>query len=368
MNSLISEIVGQKGVNSFIKRMHEIKDVVKSSDIDQLITETNISQNIFSDLAKAGLFTETPDGFYISPLGKKVSLLLRALNDEEQISEVFQRLSHLYPSLKSSLVSEIVGQKGVYSFLNRMYEIKDVVKSSDIGQLITETNISQDIFSDLTKVGLFTETPDGFYISSLGEKVAILLRALNDEEQISEVFQKLSSLYPGLKKYELVKESITDDLIDSLYTNPDFIRVLICSPWIKLDESRLKKFQSAIVEASKRYKNIDIKIITLPKEGYSNWKASIETFKLFKNLGAEIMTHTKKKTKYLYMLHTKLYIVEPGPYGGAHYAIIGSENLTGSGNKELAIKIKNDSEILSKLNQYFFEMQQESEILSEVKL
>lgn len=65
-------------------------------------------------------------------------------------------------------------------------------------------------------------------------------------------------------------------------------------------------------------------------------------------------------------LHAKLYISEPGPYGGIHYAIFGSENLTGRRNIELGIKIENDNELLRNLTKFFREIQEESKILKEV--
>jgi len=257
-----------------------------------------------------------------------------------------------------SFISEVVGQKGVYFFLNRMYEIRDVVKTLELDQLIEEANISQSLFSDLTNTGLFIGTPQGFYISSLGKKVTLLLRTINGESDISDLFNQLAYLYPDLRPYELITENITDYFIDSIERHSDFIRIYICSPWIRLDEIHLKKLQGSVLKASSRYKNLQILLITKPKEGYRNWKASEETFKILMSLGAEIMTHSK--------LHTKLYISEPGPYGGAHYAILGSENLTGRKNIELAIKIENDNDILRKLNQYFYEIWQESQILKEV--
>jgi hypothetical protein len=95
----------------------------------------------------------------------------------------------------------------------------------------------------------------------------------------------------------------------------------------------------------------------LPLERYRDKKA-FETIKILKQIGAEIVVNPR--------LHAKLYMSEPGPLGGSHYAIFGSENLTGRGNIELAIKIENDNEILRKLNQYFYEIWQESQILKEV--
>jgi len=255
------------------------------------------------------------------------------------------------------LISEVVGQRGVYHFLNRMHETMDVVESSDINTVMEETKVSLNVFSDLINLGILVGTPVGYYISSLGKKVTILLRGINGDSEIYELFNELSNLYPSLRPYELITENITDYFIDSLYSRSDFIRVYICSPWIRLDENRLEKIKDAIFTASKRYPNLQISVITLPLERYRDKKA-FETIKVLKQIGAEIVINPR--------LHAKLYMSEPGPLGGSHYAIFGSENLTGRGNIELAIKIENDNEILRKLNQYFYEIWQESQILQEV--
>ena len=255
------------------------------------------------------------------------------------------------------LMSEITGQKGVYSLLNRIYERSSVIDSLEINSLMKNVGVSEEVFSELNRAGLLIESSIGFYISSLGKKITLLLRAINDEEEISEVFQQLTYIYPNLRPYELITESITDYFIDSLYTRSDFIRVYICSPWIRLDENHIEKIKSAVFTASKRYTNLQILIITLPLERYRDRKAT-ETLKVLKQIGAEIVINSR--------LHAKLYISEPGPAGGNHYAIFGSENLTGRKNIELAIKIQNDNEILRKLNLYFYEIWQESQILKEV--
>lgn len=256
------------------------------------------------------------------------------------------------------MISEIVGGKSAYPFLNAVYEIKDIVRNLDLEGLIKENDISEALFSDLVNTGLLIGTSEGYYISSLGKKITLLLRAINGESDVSHLFNQLTYLYPEIRPYELITENITDYFIDSIIRDSSFIRVYICSPWIRLHEIHLQKFSAAILKASQMYKNLEILVITKPKEGYRNWKASIETFKVLLDLGAVVMTHAK--------LHTKLYISEPGPYGGGHYSILGSENLTGRGNIELAIKIQNDNDILRKLNLYFYEIWQECQILQEV--
>jgi hypothetical protein len=254
-------------------------------------------------------------------------------------------------------MSEVIGQKGVYSFLDSVYESQEVIPSVMMANFINKAGMSDDALSDLVLSGLIVESPDGFYISSFGKKATLLLRAINGKEELSEIFRKLTYLYPQLKPYELLTSNITNFFIDSLSYRTDFIRIYICSPWIRLEQEQLEKVRQAIFKATSRYQSIQIFVITLPTNRYRDKKA-IETLKKLRQLGAEIMTHEK--------LHAKLYISEPGPYGGIHYAIFGSENLTGRKNIELGIKIENDNELLRNLTNFFREIQEESKILKEV--
>lgn len=257
-----------------------------------------------------------------------------------------------------SLISEIVGQKGVYDFLNKTYDIHDAINGDDFERLAQEHNLSEDLLREISQAGLFISSAQGTYISSLGRKVTLLLRVINGQHSIPEVFNQLVCLYPDFRPYELITNNITDFFIDSLEVSSNFIRVYICSPWIRLDRRHLDKMIGAMARASSQYKQIQLSVITKPRDGYRNWSASEETFRVLRSLGAEIVTNGK--------LHTKLYISEPGPLGGRYYAILGSENLTGRGNIELAIKIENDNEILNRLNQYFTSIWQDSQPYMEV--
>jgi hypothetical protein len=165
-------------------------------------------------------------------------------------------------------------------------------------------------------------------------------------------------LYPSLKPYEIITHDVTNYFIDSLNRSPDFIRLSICSPWISLNETQLTKLQEAILKASRLYPRLEIYVITKPKAEYAHWEGAIDTFEMLIQFQAQIMTNSK--------LHTKLYMSEPGPYGGSHYAILGSENLTGKKNVEIAVKIQNDNDILRKLNRYFFNISEKSNILKGV--
>lgn len=262
--------------------------------------------------------------------------------------------------MRPLLMSEIVGQRGAFPFLDKFYEVHKILSSDEVSGLTKEAGITDRLFSDLSSAGLLVGTPSGFYISSLGKKVTLLLRAVNDKEDLTEVYRKLTYLYPELKPYELITEDITGLFIDTLLSRSDFIRMYICSPWIRLEEEQLDRIKSSISRAMSRYGTIQIFIITLPLNRYRYPEGLTNGVIELKRIGVEVTVMTNAK------LHAKLYISEPGPYGGVHWAIFGSENLTGRQNIELGIKIENDNEILRKLTNFFWEVQEEAKILEEV--
>ena len=259
-----------------------------------------------------------------------------------------------------SLMSETVGQRGAFSFLDKFCETHKIFSSTEVTDLINELGITDRLFSDLFSAGLLEGTTSGLYISSLGERVALLLRAVNDKEDLAEVYRKLTYLYPELKPYELITEDITGLFIDTLLSRSDFIRIYICSPWIRLEEEQLDRIKNSVLKAINKYDNIQIFIITLPLRRYHYPEGLTNGVTELRRLGAEVTVMTNAK------LHAKLYISEPGPHGGVHWAIFGSENLTGRQNIELGIRIENDNEILGKLTNFFREIQEEGELLEEV--
>lgn len=257
------------------------------------------------------------------------------------------------------ILTELVGRPGVFQFLDGLLGAAARIQSHDVPAVSHKVGMTTDTFSDLTQVGILGTSTDGFYLSQLGQKTALLLRAVNDTEALAEVLGKLSDLYPGLRPYELITHDVTNFFIDNLFSRTDFIRIYICSPWIRLDDEHLEKVRAALARSP--YAEVEINVITLPMHRYNDARA-LRTVRHLKNLGAEVFTNER--------LHAKLYISEPGPRGGSQYAIFGSENLTGRKNIELGLKIENDNELLGKLANFFRSIQFDSltKVLDEEEL
>lgn len=255
------------------------------------------------------------------------------------------KLNSIESDLAPSLISELSGKRNAYQLLSNMYIKSKVISTSELSEMITDIGLTDSAFQKMENAGLVLSAPHGFYLSSFGTRTALLLRVINGDEDVVHAFNTLRAGEDGFGNYQLIESNITNYFVERISQKSDFIRLYVCSPWIRLEKEELHDFEQAIIRARRRYAKSQIMVITLPKKQYRNWAASKDTFQMLLDLGADIVTNTK--------LHAKLYISEPGPTGGVEYAILGSENLTGRKNVELAIQIENDNEILKKLREFF---------------
>ncbi len=260
-------------------------------------------------------------------------------------ARIGSKLNTIESDLAPLLISELSGGGNAYQLLSNMYTQSKVIPNSELSEMMTDTGLTDSAFQKMENAGLILSATHGFYLSSLGTRTALLLRVINGDEDVVHAFNTLRAGEDGFGNYQLIESNITGYFVERISQKADFIRLYVCSPWIRLEKEELHDFEMAIIRAKRRYAKSQIMVITLPKERYSNWAASKDTFQMLLDLGADIVTNTK--------LHAKLYISEPGPTGGVEYAILGSENLTGRKNVELAIQIENDNEILKNLREFF---------------
>lgn len=153
------------------------------------------------------------------------------------------------------------------------------------------------------------------------------------------------------RRYELVREGITEIFIQSLVDRPGFSRLYFCSPWIHLSAKEGELLLKAVRRARQQYANpVEVFLLTRPQDEDGAIPGGA---KIFRELSAEIYLHPR--------LHTKLYIREPDVNGaGVVMGIVSSENLTRSRYLELGIKITSDGRMINQLVRYFFELSQQS--------
>jgi len=252
------------------------------------------------------------------------------------------------------LTSEVLGNSGVFGFLKEMETLQSVEKDK-IYDLFSSSGVKTPdlMFDHLTQISVIFEADRKVYLSPKGHEMWWLLRALNGGD-LKEAFQHLRQLNPHLFPYEIVTEGMTSQFIHDLASNPKFRRVLICSPWVSLKRKVFQRFSYAIYKAQEisPVNKVDITLIARPiKQNDPRYKSYLDLFNSLKKIGVEIILHEK--------LHSKLYIRDPGTFGGISQAIFGSENLTGKRNIELGIRITNDTAIINKLITYFFDLYQE---------
>src|SRR6516225_4478752 len=209
------------------------------------------------------------------------------------------------------LLSETIGQPGVFSLLDRLLQFQGPLSFSLFEEVRLGSAAEENVAADLFNNGLLATDAEKVLITTLGQKLTLLLRAINDRDELTQTFHKLGNLFPYLQRFHLIEGNITEYVVEAINTRRDFVRLYICSPWIRLKEPHLQRLKAAVLASRYHYPQLQILVITLPADRYKDINA-LTTLKELRALGATIMTHRK--------LHAKLYISEPGPRGGSFYA------------------------------------------------
>jgi hypothetical protein len=249
------------------------------------------------------------------------------------------------------LPSEILGQRGLFPWLDEMQQSQPLNYDSVLESMQRHgVESPAPTFSQMLDIGVVLAADKKFVLSSYGRKACLLLSGVNSGD-LKELVRQLSQIEPGVFPYEIVREGMTANFVSTLESRPGFRRLYICSPWIRLKRKFLHKFMYAVHKAQEQSKDgkVDILVIARPLEKNDpSYPLFLETLRTLQRLGADIVVHKD--------LHAKIYIREPGLSGGLSMAVFGSENLTGSRNIELGIKITNDTVILNKLITHFFDI------------
>lgn len=246
------------------------------------------------------------------------------------------------------LNSTIVGQAGVYNFLGEILSRQEIPEN-DLPSLADQHGIAsiEKLIEDLIERLVLQKAGSFFYLTNRGRCIWHLMRGINGAN-IADVIHNLTLLDPQLRPYEIVREGMTADFINGLLAQPDFKRIMICSPWLHISEKLLRKFYRAVYIAQAKTK-VEIVVMARPFDRRaSGYLAFQNTFRALERMGADIVTNE--------YLHAKLYIRDQGPTGGLRLAIFGSENLTGKRNIELGVRITNDNTIIDKLIYQFFDI------------
>lgn len=244
--------------------------------------------------------------------------------------------------------SSLVGQTGVYDLLEEILTRQEIAES-DLPYVAGRLGVAsvEKLMEDLVERLILQKSGSFFYLTERGRRIWHLMRGINGGN-IADVIHHLVLLDPGLRPYEIVREGMTAEFVNGLLKQPDFKRVLICSPWLHIREKLLRKFYRAVYIAQAKTK-VEIVVASRPLDkGASGYSAFLRTFQALEKMGADIVTHDD--------LHAKLYIRDQGPAGGLRVALFGSENLTGNRNIELGIRITNDNTIINKLISHFFDI------------
>ena len=239
---------------------------------------------------------------------------------------------------------------GTYEFLSTLDQISATASPEEqILEMMAASGVEQPqhTFEDLVAAGVLQILGVEFGLSTSGIRAFILLEALNGGD-LRLAYQRLSNLDNTLHSYQLVREGMTDTFLENISARPGFARLYLCSPWIGLSDRNRALLVHALHAAESRGERPELLVLARPG-GDGNAPPGIASLQ---ELGATVFLNPR--------LHTKLYIREPGKWGGYSMAIVGSQNLTRSKYLELGIRINSDSTMVDRLIAYFWALSNES--------
>jgi hypothetical protein len=199
--------------------------------------------------------------------------------------------------------------------------------------------------TELTQRNLVA-TPGG-QISSRGRACYYCIEGIEGVD-LTHVVDNLRDLDPALSRISLVREGMTTRFVEHLHRVDPIRRVMICSPWVNLDRSRLRKFIQAI-EMAERLRGFrpEITVVTRPLSDQPQGDQNA-TLSYLRRIGSLIVFQAR--------VHSKLYIVEGGEDRVQRFAFVGSENFTKVRFQELGILVNNDNQLIDDLTQYFLSL------------
>lgn len=246
-------------------------------------------------------------------------------------------------------VHEVVAAAGSFEFLREIEHRSSVsaFELEELTALMADSGVEDGtlLLDDLLAVNLLRWYGDRIGLTQHGVRTTLLLEALNGAD-IKSIYERLSQHDVGLRMYELIREGMTSQFIESLVARPAFGRLYICSPWISLNPRQCEILLHTLMQADRRGGHPELWVITRPEPGTTD--VPPPGVQPLRDLGATVVLNHR--------LHTKLYIREPDENGGYIMAIVGSQNLTGSNYFELGIRINSDGRLVDQLIVYFVEL------------
>jgi hypothetical protein len=246
---------------------------------------------------------------------------------------------------------KIIAEKGSYELL-RFLDIHGKSSEDDLLSYLQEDGF----FSSGVKRRLIELQNVGFvnkqhgknkflenYVLTAEGKEAICLIDVINGAPLSSAFEAVNRT----SNFTLITHDMTNYFIDELSCQRDFSELYICSPWIRLMPNDMANL-SHILDSARKINGVNPRIHVLTRPLAKSitesdpWNKQIQSsVSWLKEKGADIA--------YVCNLHTKLFIIFGRNFSKA---LFGSENLTGSKNIELGIRIV-DSQIVEKLYIYW---------------
>lgn len=242
---------------------------------------------------------------------------------------------------------QILGKEGAYEILSFLLDQQSCPVQRLLEEFVGEYGKEKvgELVTMLQQAWFLEPVNDGVRITEDGIEAALLTRVINGAS-LESVIDRLSLRLRS--RYSLITKDVTGAFFQMLRQAQAPREILICSPWIRLDAAQTEFLGDLVRKGTK------ISAIIRPprQQQPPAWRAYLlRTAKELVESGVELVQHSN--------VHTKLYIIESGQSSSA---IFGSENLTGTGNTELALHISEET-VLQKLIAYWNEVFAESSMI-----
>lgn len=236
---------------------------------------------------------------------------------------------------------QILAKEGAYEILHFVYDRRECNTSEIFEAFSNDYSYEQidEVIRSLESIFFLERMGESLRITEDGSEGFLLLKVINGAS-LDSIIDQLT--VTTRRRWSLITRDITGAFFRMLSDVTNIKAVLICSPWIRLNDPQLNLLFDLQQKNRAKVSVITRSVSLLKKDDNASWRNAVMStlIWLVKN-GVEIVQHPN--------LHAKLYIIESSSYSSA---IFGSENLTSAGNIELGIEITDES-IIKRLISYW---------------
>ena len=126
--------------------------------------------------------------------------------------------------MNSAVLTTILGSEGAFQVLGKLQRSSVTsYPTKELATLIESCGVADPVVTvdELLEANLLYRRRDGLAITRFGMRTALLLEAIHGGD-LRDVWRRLSSLDPGLRTFELIRNQLTTAFLSGLSRRPGF--------------------------------------------------------------------------------------------------------------------------------------------------